>query len=223
MNRTSHLSIRLAGLAAAVLSLSIVASGPAAAQHPPRRTGGAPGSGYEVLIPAPVQTVTDNSDRTLQWVLFAAAVLAGLAVVAVAADVLGRRRWRRPPLRAALESSLPDELPRAAGLLGDLFVQQHRATAAEHAYRAAIDGGDAYLSPIAQVALARLLDDRGERTEAQALLEAAVASGHPHAVRAAQASLSRPSIGEAIHAANDRCPSPEAYEILSDPVSVRRS
>src|SRR5262245_8955608 len=91
-------SLRLAGLAAAVLSLTIVAAGPAAARHPPGHTGGAPGSGYEAPIPAPVQSVTDNSDRTLQWVLFAAAVAAGLAVVAVVADVLGRRRWRQPPL-----------------------------------------------------------------------------------------------------------------------------
>jgi tetratricopeptide (TPR) repeat protein len=221
MNRTSHLFIRLAGLAAAVLSLTVVAAGPAAAQHPWRQTGGAPGSGYEAPIPAPAQSVTDNSDRTLQWVLFAAAVVAGLAVVAIVADVFGRRRWRRPPLKAALESSLPDELPRAAGLLGDLFVQQHRIAAAEHAYRAAIDGGDAYLSPIAQVALAQLLSDRGERTEAQALLEAAIASGHARAVPAAQAGLSQLSIGEAIHAANGRAL--DAYEILSDPVSARRS
>lgn len=110
-----------------------------------------PSTGYVVSCPTrsgytirsqdtePPQSVSDNSDWTLRWMLFAAAVLAGLAIVGVVADVLVRRRWRQPPLEAALASSDPDEVPRAAGLLGDLFVQQSRTGAAEHAYRAAID------------------------------------------------------------------------------------
>jgi hypothetical protein len=86
-------------------------------------------------------------------VLLAAAVFAALAIVAAVADLLTRRRWRQSPLETALASSDPGELPRAAGLLGDLFAQQDRGGAAEYAYRAAIDVGDEYWSPIAQVAL----------------------------------------------------------------------
>jgi hypothetical protein len=138
---------------------------------------------------APPQSVTDNANWTLQWMVFAAAILAGLAIVGVAADVIARRRWSRPPLEAALASSDPAELPRAAGMLGDRFAEQSRAGAAAHAYRAAIDVGHEYWTPIAQVALANLLNEQGERTEAQILLEAAIASGHPRAAAAAQTSL----------------------------------
>jgi hypothetical protein len=190
MNRRSHLFIRLAAVATTVVSLVLVTVGRATALRPPADTGSAPGSGYEMLIPPPVQpNVTDNSDRTVQWALLAAAVLGALAIVAIVTEVLRRRRWRQPPLETALESSEPDELPRAAGLLGNLLAQQSHTVAAEHAYRAAIDVGDEYWSPIAQVALADLLSDRGKRAEAQALLEAVIASGHPRAVPAAQTSL----------------------------------
>jgi tetratricopeptide (TPR) repeat protein len=188
MSRQSPLFIRLAVLATTVVGLVLVTTERATAQHPRGHTGGAPGSGYE--IPPPVEpNVTDNSDWTLQWVLLAAAVLGALAVVAIVTEALSRRRWRQPPLETALESSEPDELPRAAGLLGNLLAQQSHTVAAEHAYRAAIDIGDDYWSPIAQVALADLLSEQGQRTEAQTLLEAAIASGHPRAVAAAQTSL----------------------------------
>ena len=190
MNRASHLFLRLTVPATTVVGLVVGTAVRATAQHPRGHTGDAPGSGYEVLIPPPAEpNVTGNSDRTLQWVLLAAAVLAALAIVAIVTEVVGRRRWRQPPLETALESSEPDELPRAAGLLGNLFAQQSHTVAAEHAYRAAIGVGDEYWSPIAQVALADLLSDRGERTEAQTLLVAAIASGHPKAVPAAQTSL----------------------------------
>ena len=179
-----------------------------------------PRPGTETPTPVPAQSVTDNSDRTLQWVLFAAAVFGGLAILAVVADVLGRRRWSHPPLETALASTGPDELPRAAGLLGDLFAQQDRPGAAEHAYRAAIDLDDAYWSPIAQVALADLLSDRGEHHQAKTLLETVIASGHPRSVPAAQARLGQLTTGDATHAAIDR--SLIAYETLSDPASARR-
>jgi predicted negative regulator of RcsB-dependent stress response len=128
---------------------------------------------------------------------------------------------RQPPLDSALISTDPDELPRAAGLLGDLFVQQNRVDAAEHAYRAAIDVGDEYWSPIAQVALAQLLSDRGGREEARTLLEAVVASGHPRTASVAQAALSDLSTRQASLDAFG--PSLGAYETLSDPASARRS
>jgi len=182
-------------------------------------TGGAPGGGYEAL--APTQSITDNSDRTLQWLLFAAAAFAGLATLGVVGDLLARRRWRQPPLESALAATGPDELPRAAGLLGDRFARQDCDRAAEHAYRAAIDLDDAYWSPIAQVALADLLSYRGEHQQAQTLLEAAIASGHPRTVPAAQARLDQLSTGGPTHAAIER--SPNAYETLSDPASARRS
>ena len=195
MNRASHLFLRLAALATTVVGLVYAMAGQATArtcvdpQTGSLRLCPRSGNGYDKSIPTPVQQVTDNSDRTLQWVLIAATVLGALAIVAVAADLVARRRWRRPPLDAALETSDPDELPRAAGLLGDRFAQQDHPGPAEHVYRAAIDVGDEYWSPIAQVALANLLSERGERAEAQTLLESAIASGHSRAVPAAQTSL----------------------------------
>jgi hypothetical protein len=176
-------------------------------------------SGHQYAPPAtaPAQPVTDSADWTLHWVFLAAAVLAGLTIVAAVSDVLGRRRWRRPPLEAALASSDPDELPRAAGLLGDRFAQQRHPTAAEHACRAAIDGDHEYWTPIVQVALADLLRDRGEHPEAQTLLEVVIASGHPQAVQAARSRLDELATGRA----SIGCP-PEAYETLSDPASAHR-
>jgi len=190
MNRLSHMSIRVAVLATPVVAIGIGSAGRAAAiscvdpltgsrRFCPRLDDGYDGSGTQV------QQVTDNSDRTLQWLLFAAAAFSALAILALVTDLLARRRWRQPPLETALAND-PDELPRAAGLLGDQFAQQDHSDAAEHAYRAAIDAGDDYWSPIAQVALAELLSDRGEHAEAQALLEAALGSGEPRAVHAAR-------------------------------------
>jgi len=186
--------VRVAALASTVVGLVLAAAGQATArtcvdpQTGSLRFCHKSDDGYDGPGTT-VQQVTDLADRTLQWVLFAAAVFGALAIVAVVADLLARRRWRQPPLATALAASDPDELPRAAGLLGERFAQQDHAGAAEHAYRAAIDVGDEYWSPIAQVALADLLSDRGERAEAQSLLEAAIASGHPRAVPAAQTSL----------------------------------
>jgi hypothetical protein len=222
MKRTFHLFSRLALLATTVVGLVLVTAGRATARicvipseshlvPCPTR----PGVGYDGSTIAPIQQVTDNSDRTLQWVLFAAVVFGALAIVAVVADLLVRRRWRRPPLAAVLASTVPDELPRAAGLLGDHFAQQDHPVAAAHAYRAAIDAGDEYWSPIAQVTLADFLIDRGERAEAQALLEAALASGHSRAVPAARTSLDQLRTG-------DSSVLPKAYETLQDATSASR-
>ena len=219
MSRLSHLFVRLAALATTVMGFELATVGRATARtcvdpqtgslrFCPRSDGG-----YDGSIPPPVQQVTDNSNRSLQWVLFAAAVFGALAIVAVVADLLTRHRWRQPPLEAALQSSDPDELPRAAGLLGDLLAQQRHDGAAEHAYRAAIDVGDEYWSPLAQVALADLLRERGKRSEAQALLEAVIDSGHPRAVPAAQVSLDQLRTGR--YLADSVGTVPNAYETLA--------
>lgn len=134
---------------------------------------------------------------------------------------LAERRRRQPPLEAALASGDPDDIPRAAGLLGDLFVKQSQSGAAEHAYRAAIDADHPYWTPVAQVALAQLLSDRGDGDEARALLEDAIASGHPRTASLAQASLTELSTGDKGHAAVR--PSLDAYETLSDSTSANRS
>jgi hypothetical protein len=213
MIRTNHHPLaRFAALGIAVVGLVVVSAGRASAQHPRSDTGTGPGRGDARTIPAPAQPVSDHTDWTLQWVLLTAAVLAGLAVVAAVTAALDRRRWRQPPLEAALGSVDPDELPRAAGLLADRLAQQDRARAAEHAYRAAIDADDPYWSPLAQVALADLLRNRGQHTEAQALLEAVIASGHPRAVPAAHTSLHQLRTGKGHAAAASTVP--RAYETL---------
>ena len=218
MKRLSHLFIRLAVLATTVVGLVYATAGQAAARTcvEPRtaslRSCPRSNDGYDPPTTTPVQQVTDNSDPTLQWVLFAAAVFGALAIVAVVADIVGRRRWQQPPLKTALESSDPNELPRAAGLLGDLLVQQRHNGAAEHAYRAAIDVDDEEWSPLAQVALADLLRNRGEHSEAQDLLEAAIDSGHPRAVPAAQVSLDQLRTGQSHTDAAGALP--DAYETL---------
>ena len=135
----------------------------------------------------------------------------------VARRLAGRRR-RQLPLEATLASGDPDDIPRAAGLLGELFVQHGQAGAAEHAYRAAIDSDHPYWSPVAQVALAQLLGDRGRGEEAKPLLEDAIASGHPRTASVAQASLSKLSTGDKDSAVG---PSLDAYETLSDPAVAR--
>jgi hypothetical protein len=142
-----------------------------------------------VANPSPREQSSSTIDGSLEYTQIALGGLAGVAIAAAVAGMLCERRRRQPLLEAALASSDSDELPRAAGLLGDLFAQQSRIRAAEHAYRAAIDVGDEYWSPIAQATLADLLSGQGQRAEAQVLLEAVIASGHPRAVPAAQASL----------------------------------
>jgi|GEM_PF-2595732 predicted negative regulator of RcsB-dependent stress response len=220
MNRTGQLSIRLAMLATAVVGLGLGTTGRATAATcvVPSNANRVPcptklGARWDGATMAPAQQMTDNSDRTLQWVLLAAAVLGALAILAVASDVLARRRWRQPPLETALATSDPEELPRVAGLLGERFAQQDRTDAAEHAYRAAIGAGDERWSPVAQVALADLLSDRGERSEAKTLLESAITSGHPRAVPAAQAGLDQLRTGNS--------PTPE-YETLEATASASR-
>lgn len=219
MNRTGQLSIRLAMLAIAVVGLGLGTTGQATAGTcvVPSDAKVVPcptklGATWDESTTAPVQQVTDNSDWTLRWMLLAAAVLGALAILAVASDVLARRRWRQPPLETALASD-PEELPRVAGLLGERFAQQDRSDAAEHAYRAAIDAGDEHWSPVAQVALADLLSNRGQRSEAKSLLEAAITSGHPRAVPAAQAGLDQLRTGNG--------PTPE-YETLEAAGSASR-
>ncbi len=144
-----------------------------------------------------------------------------LVTAATLAGIPAGRRRRRAPLEAVLASGNPDELPRAAGLLGDLFVQRSDAGAAEHAYRAAIDAAHPHWSPVAQVALAQLLSDRGDRSEAQTLLKAAIASGNARTTRLAQASLDKLLAGDGNQAAIG--PSPETYETLGDFIPTRRS
>jgi len=216
MNRTSHLFVRLAVPATAVAGVVLAKAGqataatcvvPSDARRIPCPTG--TGDRHAGFTSAPVQQVTDNSDRTLQWVVFAAAVLGALAILAVVTDILTRRRWRQLPLDTALAASDPGELPRAAGLLGDRFAEQDRTDAAEHAYRAAVDAGDERWSPIAQIALADLLSNRGDRGEAQSLLEAAVTSGHPRAVPVARAGLDQLRTGRPTGGSG-----PRDYEIL---------
>ena len=227
MNHRNHLFSRLAVVGASVVGLFLITAGQATAricvdpQTRSPRLCSRSGDGYDRSSATPVQQVTSNSDRTLQWVLFAAAVLSALAIVAVVADVLVRRRWRQPPLDLALAASDPNELPRAAGLLGDRFVRQGRADAAEHAYRAAVDAGDEYWSPIAQVALAEILSGRGQHMEAQALLEAAIASGQSRSASLAQAALSELSTGGPAHGGIRT--KLRAYETISDPATARRS
>jgi len=226
MNRTSHLFLRYAALATAVVGLVLITAGQATARTCVDPSDASvvpcPPTDWRRMIdeldpPLSMGSARDtgNSDWTLQWMLFAAAVLGALAVVAVVCDVLARRRWRQPPLEAVLSSGDPGELPRTAGLLGDLLVQRSHPSAAEHAYRAAIDVGDQHWSPIAQLALADLLRDQGERSEAQALLEAAIASGHPRAVPAAQASLDQLLTGKSHTTTADGMPL-KAYETLGD-------
>lgn len=227
MNRRNHLFSRLAVAGTIVVGLLLITAGQATAQvcvDPQTRSTRLclrSGDGHDGSSATPVQQVTSNSDRALQWVLFAAAVLSALAIVAVVADVLVRRRWRQPPLDLALAVSDPDELPRAAGLLGDRFAQQGRTDAAEHAYRAAVDAGDEYWAPIAQVALAEILSGRGKHMEAQALLEAAIASGQSRTTSLAQAALSELSTGGPTRGSTR--PKLSAYETISDPATARRS
>ncbi len=224
MNATCRRLALLAAVATTAVGVVVGAAGQASARIclDPSTGTSAPcptRSGHEYAPPdtAPTQSVTDNTGWTLQWMALAAAVLAGLAIVAVLADLLGRRRWRQPPLEAALASSDPDELPRAAGLIGDRFAQHRHTHAAEHAYRAAIDADHEYWTPIAQIALANLLSNRGEHIEAQALLEAVAASDHPRALQAARSSLDELSTGR-----TSLGYPPEAYETLDDPASAHQ-
>jgi hypothetical protein len=96
MNRTIHLFTHVATLATIVLGLMLVTAGQAAAQYPHPDAGGSRGGGggvtYEGTIPAPMQSVTETSVGTLQWVLFAAAVLGAVAIGAALMHLAQRRR-----------------------------------------------------------------------------------------------------------------------------------
>jgi len=155
-------------------------------------------------------------DRPPEYVQIALGGLGGVTIAAAGWTLRGRRR-RQPLLEAALASGGSDELSRAAGLLGDRLVQHGRTDAAAHAYRAAVDVGDEYWSPIAQVALARLLCDQGDREEAQALLEAVTDSGHPRAVPAAQSGLVRLMTGRSGAKIADLIPDRRRWECLGGP------
>lgn len=128
-------------------------------------------------------------DQSPEYAQIALGGLAGMTIAAAVAGTLRGRRRRRPVQEAALAAGGPDEMSRAAGLIGDRLVLHRRTDAAAHAYRAAVDVGHEYWSPIAQVALARLLSDQGDHKQAQVLMQAVVTSGHPRAVPVAQAGL----------------------------------
>lgn len=176
-------------------------------------------AGSRVAAAPSLEPNRSTEDDFFDYVQMALGGLAGLAIAAAAGPLVGRR-LRRPSLEAALGSGDAGDAPRAAGLLGDLFVRQSHARAAEHAYRAAIDVDHPYWSPVAQVALAQLLTDRGDREGAQTLLEAVIASGHPRTAPMAQASLDNllasTCPGSAV------APSPMAYERLGDSTSAGR-
>jgi hypothetical protein len=143
-------------------------------------------------LPVPRPAIERSSSRiegSWDYAQIALGGLAGVVVAAVVVAALNERRRRRPLLEAALATGGPGETSRAAGLLGDSLVRQRQAGAAEHAYRAAIEVGHEYWTPIAQLALARLLSDRGDFEEALVLRRAVVASGHYRAVPVAQAGL----------------------------------
>ena len=156
-------------------------------------------------------------DRPPEYVQIALGGLGGLTIAAAVGWTLRGRRRRQPVLEAALAAGGPDEMSRAAGLLGDRLVQHRRNDAAAHAYRAAVDVGHEYWSPIAQVALARLLCDQGDREEAQALLEAVIDSGHPRAVPVAQSGLVRLMTGRSGAKIADLIPDLGRWECLGGP------
>ncbi len=155
-------------------------SGLDAVRLPPRSP--TPAGSPSTIEPSTIEPSPDYTEIALGGV-------GGVAIAAAAAGTLRGRRRRQPVLEAALAAGGPDEMSRAAGLLGDRLVEHSRADAAVHAYRAAVDLGHEYWSPIAQVALARLLSEQGDRTQARELMEAVVASGHPRAVPVAEAGL----------------------------------
>jgi len=160
----------------------------------------------EVTDPLSAATSDDDEPRpaaedgSLDYAQFALGGLAGVIIAAAAGRLTGQRR--RSPLEVALGSGDHDELSRVAGMLGDRFAQQDSVVAAAHAYRAAVEVGDQYWSPIAQVALAQLLSDHGKLDEAQALFEAAIASEHPRAAPMAQAMLGELLTGETLNDAD---------------------
>ncbi|MGW1126768.1 tetratricopeptide repeat protein [Streptomyces sp. NPDC002526] len=82
---------------------------------------------------------------------------------------------------AVVDSGHPHQGPRAADLLGDLFVREGRFEDAEHSYRAAIDSGHPQWSLIARMDLAVMLADHGDFEEAERLLLVVAASDDPGA------------------------------------------
>lgn len=93
MNHTTHPLARLAALATTVLGLVLVSAGHAAARNLPGDPSG-PGGTYDGPGTASVQppTLTDGSMSALQWVLFAAAVLAALVIGAALTHIAERHR-----------------------------------------------------------------------------------------------------------------------------------
>lgn len=223
------LVVRVASLLLAVLSLTAASAASVAAveQSKPRPDPAghmadllySSDSGLDAVRLAPRSPTPAGPPTTIDPSPdYPAIALGGLGGVAIAAAVAGtlRGRRRRPTvLEAALAAGEPDEMSRAAGLLGDRLVEHSRADAAAHAYRAAVDLGHEYWSPIAQVALARLLSDQGDRIQARKLMEAVVASGHPRAVPVAEAGLGELAFGNRGGMA-DSAPDQSRWERLTD-------
>lgn len=164
-------------------------------------------------------TSTESSstpDRSPEYAQIALGGLGGMMIAAIVAGTLRGRRRRQPALEAALAAGGADEMSRAAGLLGDRLVQHSRTDAAAYVYRAAVDLDHEYWSPIAQVALANLLTAYGDRKEAQALMEAVVASGHPRAVPLAQAGLLQLMTGRSDGNVADLLPDQHRWEGIGD-------
>jgi hypothetical protein len=91
MRHTIHPFTRLAVLATTVVSLMLVTAGQAAAMNPPPDPGGL-GGGYDGSSSVPVPSVSDSSISGLQWVLFAASVLAAFAIGAALMHLAQRQR-----------------------------------------------------------------------------------------------------------------------------------
>jgi hypothetical protein len=91
MFRKTRPVTRIAVLASTVLGLLFVTAGQAAAIYPRPEPSGT-GHVYDGADPAQVQTVTDNSVSAMQWVLFAAVVLAALAIGGALMHLAQRRR-----------------------------------------------------------------------------------------------------------------------------------
>lgn len=101
-------------------------------------------------------------------------------------------------LTTVVDSGHPNQAPRAADLLGDLFVREGRFAEAERAYRHAIDSGHAQWSLIARMDLAVLLADHGDFEQAERLLLVVAEAGDPNAEAWARGVLG------VVHIGNDR-------------------
>lgn len=91
MNRMSHPFTRLAALATIVLTVLLLTAGRAAAMRPDPAPSGSDGL-YEGFSRTSELVVTNSSVSSLQWVLFAAAVIAGLLVGAASMHLAQQRR-----------------------------------------------------------------------------------------------------------------------------------